>query len=501
MSKVQVRSESQELSYLDPFATFLRLQEIWGETGVALLESLSGPLRETRESLIAFGPLLTLSLTNLSLELTGREQIVRFASTCLEASGAVERDDHGRHRLHTESDLWRALRAISSAFECPDASPTSFRFGFVGYLGYDVVRSIERLPYRIEAGSDRPTVVLTLFEGLVSFDLVNRRTTLSTSSARPLWTSRGPAPIAQGLAEGRAAGFSAIDAAPEVPAPRAVRPTMKRKQYLDRVEKAFHYIRIGDIYQVQLGHEIDVETAAAPLDVFRRLRIRNPSPYMYLMPMAGHTLVGASPESFIRVEDRRIVVRPIAGTVKRGATPDENARLIERLRADEKEIAEHLMLVDLCRNDVGRVCKPGTLEATDLFVVEQYSHVNHLVSSIAGDLRSGVDSFDAIAATFPAGTMTGAPKIRAMEIIEELEMSRRGAYAGAVGLIDFAGYVNMALCIRSTVHYGDRYVLRASAGVVADSVADGEWRETLQKMAVTYWAVAGEELTYEGLPD
>jgi anthranilate synthase component 1 len=280
-----------------------------------------------------------------------------------------------------------------------------------------------------------------------------------------------------------------------------VSDSVRRSDYVAGVARALHYISIGDIYQVQLGHELDIESGALPFDVYRRLRVRNPSPYMYLLPFGDTTLVGASPESFLQLEAGKIVMRPIAGTAPRGRTPAEDAELVRALQHDEKELAEHIMLVDLSRNDIGRVCKPGTLHADELLVVEQYSHVNHLVSNVTGELKPELDTFDAIAATFPAGTMTGAPKIRAMEIIEELENTRRGAYAGAVGLIDFSGYVNLALCIRSAVYRRGHYLLRASAGVVADSIADREWRETLHKMGVTYWAVTGEELGYESLPD
>ena len=501
MSKVEVHIQSVELPFgTTPFLSFLRLRDVYGEEGVVLLESLSGPLRETRESLIAYGPVLTLSLTDLVLRMTGRDDVVRFAADRVLESRAADRDGDA-FRLHSEGDLWRVLRTLSGAFHCATASQNSFRCGFIGYLGYDVVRSVERLPYRIPSDGHQPTVVLSMFEGLVTFDLMRNRTVVLASRAEGLWSPRPPEAIGRLLTEVSPSREQSLDGLPDVPVPTGVRQSMRRADYVEKVAKAFHYISIGDIYQVQLGHEIEVTTTATPLDVYRRLRGRNPSPYMYLMPSGELTLIGASPESFLRIEDGKIIIRPIAGTARRGKTPDEDAEIVERLRTDEKELAEHLMLVDLCRNDIGRVCKAGTLEASELFQVEQYSQVNHLVSCIVGDLRDDVDAFDAIAATFPAGTMTGAPKIRAMEIIEELETTRRGPYAGAVGLIDFGGYVNMALCIRSTVRRDGRYLLRASAGSVADSVAENEWRETLHKMGITYWAVAGEELKYEGLSD
>jgi anthranilate synthase component 1 len=265
-----------------------------------------------------------------------------------------------------------------------------------------------------------------------------------------------------------------------------------RETYLAHVDKALGHIAIGDIYQVQIGHELTIRSTADPVTVYRRLRDRNASPYMYLTPLGEHTVVGASPELFVRVRDDEVVMRPIAGTYPRGVVDDETAAA--RLATNPKEIAEHVMLVDLCRNDIGRICRKDTLEVRDQMVVERYSHVLHLVSTVAGHAAPGMDSYDVIAALFPSGTMTGAPKIRAMEIIEAVEARRRGLYAGAIGLIGTGGYLNLALCIRTLIHHGGVYRTRASAGVVADSEADREWTETLAKSSAAYWAVTGKEL-------
>jgi anthranilate/para-aminobenzoate synthase component I len=219
---------------------------------------------------------------------------------------------------------------------------------------------------------------------------------------------------------------------------------------------------------------------------------------MSIAPLVGKTLISASPELFVRVVDGTATMRPIAGTAPRAdgtaSTAAQDEAVGERLRADPKEIAEHIMLVDLCRNDIGRICQADTLRVTETMAVEGYSHVLHLVSTVEGEVAPGLDSFAVLSALFPSGTMTGAPKIRAMEIIETMEHSRRGLYAGAFGLIGLGGYVNLALCIRSLVHRGDSFEARASAGVVADSSPDREWRETLAKLSATYWAVTGEEL-------
>jgi anthranilate/para-aminobenzoate synthase component I len=501
VSAIEVQSQARELPFLAPLPALLQLQQAWGERGVVLLESLFGPARDMQSSLIGFGPVLSLSVRGTTLALQGMEPVVAAVAGRLRGAQLVA-DDGAAFRMRSEGALWDVLRTIAGAFACQPNGGAAFQFGFVGYLGYDVVRSIERLPYRITAGDDQPTLVLTLFQGFVTFDLVHRRTSLLLHGAPGFWNAPSADEIVARLAAAERPDAAAeADPVPAVPVARKVRRTIRRPEYLDNVARALEYIRSGDIYQVQLGHELEIETSAPPIDIYRRLRFRNPSPYMYIMPAGDATLVGASPESFIKIEAGQIAMRPIAGTARRGKTPAEDAALVQKLSTDEKELAEHIMLVDLCRNDIGRVCLPGTLETSDLLVVEQYSHVNHLVSNVTGTLRSGLDAFDAIAATFPAGTMTGAPKIRAMEIIEELETKRRGAYAGAVGVIDFSGYVNMALCIRSTVHRNGCYALRASAGTVADSIAENEWRETLHKMGANYWAVTGEELTGEGLFD
>jgi anthranilate/para-aminobenzoate synthase component I len=496
VAKITIETKTQELGPVTPLGVLLRLREQWGERGVALFESMAGPQRDVQSSLIGFDPVLTVTVTGTRVRLAGREAVVRALTRNLcdacDAGAVTEEGD--ALRMADEAELWRVLRVLADGFCVPPGPSDGFRFGWVGYLGYDVVRSVERLPYRIPDPDDLPQVELTIFGGLVIFDLLARRVELRVHHAPGYWPPVSLADTAARLTRGDDLD-QATPVVPEVPRPRSILDSTTREAYLQAVETALHHIRIGDIYQVQLGHEIRVETDALPLDVYKRLRVRNPSPYMVLLPFAGMTLVGASPEAFLRLEERRITMRPIAGTIRRGATPAEDAALVHALQHDEKELAEHIMLVDLCRNDIGRVCQRGTLVADELLVVEQYSHVNHLVSNVTGRLRDDVDCYEAIKAMFPAGTMTGAPKIRAMEIIEALETRRRGAYAGAVGLIDFSGYVNLALCIRSASHFGGQYVLRASAGIVADSIADNEWRESLHKLGVTFWAVTGEELS------
>ena len=498
--RIQVQSRAQRLSFIAPLIAFLELRKRWGTENVALLESLSGPERDMQSSLIAFGPVLTVTVKDTLVHLAGTDEVRALVAKRLLESSVVAAADGG-YRMRDATALWELLRTVQGVFQCPDNAGDSFQFGFIGHLAYDVARSIERLPYRITEGSDEATASFTVYRGLALFDLVNHQTTLLSHSSPDFWQDIPFEETVSALAALEGVGHDATSRAPAPPAapqPRAVKHKMRYPEYRDKVAQALHYIKIGDIYQVQLGHQIEVESDIDVLDVYQRLRTRNPSPYMYLIPSGPLTLVGASPESFIKVEKGKILMRPLAGTTRRGKDAEDDARLSRALLSNEKEVAEHIMLVDLCRNDIGRVCEAGTLRVTELLVVEQYSHVHHLVSSVQGQLRPDFDAFNAIAATFPAGTMTGAPKIRAMEVIEELETTRRGAYAGAVGLVDFGGYVNLALLIRSAIYSNKRYLLRASAGVVADSIAENEWRETLHKMGSTYWATTGEELNSEG---
>jgi anthranilate synthase component 1 len=280
----------------------------------------------------------------------------------------------------------------------------------------------------------------------------------------------------------------------QVPTPSSIVDDVSPEEYIRRAELCLEHIRVGDIYQVQLGHEMTITTAADDISVYRRLRWRNPSPYMSVIPLAGRVILGASPELFIRFEDGLATMRPIAGTARRGSDEDSNAIAVERLLSDPKERAEHIMLVDLTRNDLGRVAVPMTVEVVDLMIIEAYSHMYHIVSNVTSLIVDGKDVYDVIKACFPAGTMTGAPKVRAMEIIESLVSSRRGLYAGSFGLIGFSGWSVLGLAIRMVVRSDDRYVLRASAGIVADSDPAKEWNETLTKLGATYWAVVGKEI-------
>jgi anthranilate synthase component 1 len=260
-----------------------------------------------------------------------------------------------------------------------------------------------------------------------------------------------------------------------------VHSNFEKADYLDAVQKAKEHIAAGDIFQVVLSQRFEVELPTPPFEIYRALRIVNPSPYMYFLKMPDTSIVGSSPEMLVRVRDRQLEYRPIAGTLPRGATDAEDESNADRLRNDPKERAEHIMLVDLGRNDLGRVSKYGTVRAEDLMFIERYSHVMHLVSSLRGELRDDLDRWDTLMACFPAGTVSGAPKVRAMEIIDELEPTKRGVYAGAVMYADFSNNLDSCIAIRTLVVRGNKGYIQAGGGIVADSVPENEYMETVNK--------------------
>lgn len=490
-SPLPVRIEERTVRIEDPLSATLALRERYGDDRVFLLESLSGPMADRRASLMGLTGLLEVTVWRGRVEITGHPRLADLARSRLENAGVMT----GEGALTSDEALWELPRALDAMVDFP-RSAESFGFGVMAFYGYDAVRYIERLPRVIQdAEHPVPDAAFSLVHALVSCSPEGGEGRVSVASA-DLWPELDLDALLAVLAEAP----GALPELPEVPEPRAVRDEMTEDQFLALADRCLEHIRVGDIYQVQLGHEITVESQIEPVHVYRRLRERNPSPYMSLIPIAGRTMLSASPELFVRVEGREATMRPIAGTARRSMTGDEavdraaNERATADLLADPKERAEHIMLVDLCRNDMGRVSVPMTVRVPDLMVIETYSHMFHIVSNVVSELREGADVYDIIRACFPAGTMTGAPKVRAMEIIESIELSRRGYYAGAFGLIGFGGWTILGLAIRMTVFSEGAYTLRASAGIVADSVPASEWRETLTKLGATYWAVTGKEI-------
>ena len=357
-----------------------------------------------------------------------------------------------------------------------------FAGGLAGYFGYDAVRVIEKKLARAKPDDlGVPDILLLLAEEVAVIDnLAGRIYLIVYADPR---TPEAYARARQRLRELKARLARPIE-------PPHSRASVRREEYrefakddyLAAVARAKEYIAAGDVMQVQVGQRIRKPYADSPLSLYRALRTLNPSPYMYFYNFGDFHVVGASPEILVRSEDRQgrrmVAIRPIAGTRPRGATPEQDALLADELAADPKERAEHLMLIDLARNDIGRIANVGSVKVTEQYVIEKYSHVQHLVSHVEGELKDGMTNLDVLRATFPAGTLSGAPKVRAMEIIDELEPVKRGIYGGAVGYLSFAGDMDLAITIRTAIVKDNVLYAQAAAGIVADSVPDSEWKET-----------------------
>lgn len=401
----------------------------------------------------------------------------------------------GRRETQEVADPLVGVREILHRYR-PVEAPGLPRFagGLVGYVAYDVVRFFERLPEKARDDLGHPDLYLMLTDTLVVFDNVKQTIQVVSHALIDEGTD---------LREAYETACTKVDRLIErlrgaarvpgpLPVPRAapeVRSTLSAEQYQATVRQAKEYVFAGDVIQVVLAQQFQRPLHADPFNIYRCLRTVNPSPYMFFLRTGGLTILGASPEVMVRLEGREITVRPIAGTRPRGRDEHQDAELERELRSDPKERAEHIMLVDLGRNDVGRVARVGTVAVTEQMVVERYSHVMHLVSNVRGELADGLDCFDAFRATFPAGTLTGAPKIRAMEIIEELEPTRRGIYGGAVGYFSFSGNMDTCITIRTIVIDRGMIHVGAGAGIVADSDPEREQAECLNKARALFQAV------------
>jgi len=399
------------------------------------------------------------------------------------------------------------LQGILSEYTLPETDGLPpFSGGAVGYLGYEFVRFLEKLPSEAKDDLELPDCVFLISDLLLLFDNL-KHTVKVIAAARPDGArdaaaayrdavaridqaiERLRAPVPAERAGGRARPSHAAAAGP---APR-FRSSLGKAAFVERVGRAKEYIRQGDVFQVVLSHRMRAKVTCDAFDIYRALRTINPSPYMYYFDFGDFQIAGSSPEVLVRETGETVEVRPIAGTRPRGSDGDEDRRLEAELRADEKERAEHLMLVDLGRNDVGRVSQFGTVRTTEFMSVERYSHVMHLVSHVTGRARDGVGPFDVLRACFPAGTVTGAPKIRAMEIIEESEPIRRGVYAGAIGYFGFSGNMDMCISIRTVLVKGGEAFVGLGAGIVADSDPESEWEETLSKGGALFRAIEAAE--------
>ncbi len=393
------------------------------------------------------------------------------------------------------ADPFRAVREFLRRYR-PVQIPGLPRFagGLVGYVGYDMARFFERLPDRALDDLDLPDQYLMLVDTFLVFDGTKHKITVVThAEVGPETDLRASYDAACARIDALAHRLKAtVNVATELGeglAPGAWESNRTQAQYEDMVQRAKEYIVAGDIIQVVLAQRFEGPLRADPFNIYRCLRTVNPAPYMFYLRLGGATLIGSSPEVMVRLEGREVTVRPIAGTRPRGTEERRDIELEEELRADPKEIAEHIMLVDLGRNDIGRVAATGSVAVTERMIVERYSHVMHLVSNVRGELAAGLDCFDAFRATFPAGTLSGAPKIRAMEIIDELEPVRRGIYGGAIGYFAFSGNMDTCITIRTIVVKDGRFYVQAGAGIVADSTPEQEYAECVNKARAMLHAV------------
>ncbi len=460
-----------------PVGAFLRLPQ---SDYAFLLESVEGGEKWARYSFLGFEPKLIYRSRGKKAEIieARRFQIIEGFS-----------------------DPLVPLKQILSRYK-PVSVPELPRFygGAVGYLGYDLVRFFEKLPEENPDELASFDVHMFITDRIIIFDRVKHTIKIvvntlidSEPSLKTLYQS------AINEIKELAEKLKSPLHLPEVPIhkePLEFESNFTKKEFEQAVKKALDYIRQGEIIQVVLSQRFRAPARVDAFQLYRALRHINPSPYLFFLKMGGEVLVGSSPEVLVRVEEKKAETRPIAGTRPRGKTPEEDKKLEAELRADPKEKAEHIMLVDLGRNDLGRVCKIGSVRVSELAVVERYSHVMHLVSNVVGEVEEGKDAFDVLRACFPAGTLTGAPKIRAMEIIEELEPVRRGVYGGAVGYFSFSGNMDMCITIRTILIKEGMVNIQAGAGIVADSVPKNEYTETVNKAKAMMRAV---EMARKGL--
>ncbi len=461
---------------LTPVTAFHKIDE--GRCS-CLLESVIGGEKVGRYSFLATHPFL-------EIESYGNRVTVN-SPTGASASGAPILETRQFESPDPLDELRRRVLTYRAA-RLPGLPP--FCSGAVGYAGYDVVRHVEHLPNPPEDDRHIPDLAFAFYDQMVVFDHV-KKTIVVVAMAR---TGGAGADLRRAYGDARRrvddlvaqlaqnpCDLEPVDICTDDELKLEWRSNFAQADFESAVEKCVEYIRAGDIFQVVISQRLEVPIRAHPFEIYRALRVVNPSPFMFYVRTPSVTLVGSSPEIMVRVVNGRITTRPLAGTRRRGATEEEDRRLEDELLADPKERAEHVMLVDLGRNDVGRVAAFRSVKLSDVMTIERYSHVMHITSNVSGELAPGKTAFDALWSCLPAGTVSGAPKVRAMEIIDEVEPHRRGPYAGAVGYFDFNGNMDTCIALRTIVIQSGRAYVQAGAGIVADSVPANEWQETLNK--------------------
>jgi anthranilate synthase component I len=462
-----------------PVSVYLKLAQ--NDEASFLLESVEGGEQVARYSFLGINPSAILS--------------VHGSEICEDRNGQIT-----TIALRPGEDALHTIKAAMGRYQ-PVSLPNLPRFvgGAVGFLSYDMVRSFEKLPTTATDNLNLPETAFMLVDTLVMFDHVKHQL-IVLSNAHNQGDPRAAYDEAVDRIEAIVARLrSPLPAMPGAGpiADSTLTSNVTQQEYEENVRRAKEYIAAGDAFQIVLSQRLTRETNADPFAIYRSLRMLNPSPYMFFLhfPGEGMHIIGASPEMMVRfdADSRTAMVRPIAGTAPRGQTHDEDEQNAEDMLADPKERAEHVMLVDLGRNDLGRVCDYGTVTVPEMMIVERFSHVMHIVSHVEGHLRDGLDAYDLVRATFPAGTLSGAPKIRAMEIIEELEGTRRGLYGGAVGYFSYGGSMDTCIAIRTLLMRGRRIYLQAGAGLVADSDPAREYQETLNKARALAVAIENAE--------
>ena len=462
------------------FGIYRNLLNQFDSKQLMLLESLGPSSIDSRRSLIGINPVLEIDITDQIVSIRGNREILTsvraiYEDSCLLESGLNEL----QYGLSDRKSVWNFLRLLDDQFREIDGGVYAFSI-----FSYNTIYFIEAISGYIKG--DVPDIQIICYSNYIEFS--------------------------EDRVHFHEYGFIGVDTVPysriachlkanELPLGTfqhfrfSIKKETQKDEYLNKAKRALRHIGVGDVYQIQIGQSIDIQSDISAIDVYSRMRSLNPSPYMYLFNYGRLKIIGASPESFIYMKNEEVIIRPIAGTLAKSSVPTKDAA-IEEFHANPKEMAEHMMLVDLCRNDLCKVGMPGSLLVPHLMSIEEYSHVYHMVSTAKSSVSVGIDKYDVIQASFPAGTMTGTPKIRAIELISEIEDSPRGLYAGALGMIGLGvNFINTALCIRTAFEFDGTYTLRASAGMVADSLVENEYAETLHKMGSVFKAITDEEIS------
>lgn len=462
------------------FGVYQNLLDQFDGKQLMLLESLGPSSTDSRSSLIGINPVLEIGVTDTIVNIRGNREILTSVKAIYQDSCLLESGVNAlQYLLPDRRSVWNFLRLLDNQFREIDGGVYAF-----SVFSYNTIYFIEEISGYTKG--DASDIQIICYSNYIEFS--------------------------EDGVHFHEYGFIGVDAIPysriachlktnELPLATfhhshfSIKKETQKDEYLKKAKRALGHIAIGDVYQIQIGQKIEIQSDISAIDVYARMRSQNPSPYMYLFNYGRFKIIGASPESFIYMKNEEVIIRPIAGTLSKSSVPTREAA-IEEFHANPKEIAEHMMLVDLCRNDLCKVGMPGSLLVSQLMSIEEYSHVYHMVSTTKSSVSVDVDKYDVIQASFPAGTMTGTPKIRAIELIGEIEDSPRGLYAGALGVIGLGvNFINTALCIRTAFESDGTYVLRASAGMVADSLVVNEYAETLHKMGSVFKAITNEEIS------